>query len=376
MLNLLLQRLVWYGKNYLVGLVPASRFISAENIDECPDLVEEFNNSLEMHKKFGLKVEMAGRGTFVKCGAFIYTSSGRTVYLKIIPIGGVFGVYMENTERKISGKWEYQKNNLPDLTLIVTCRKLEEEVARNRIWIVRLSGIEILFMGGAMRVIGLSIIHNFSAPLGYYFQNAAWVVSERVTVFHDWLIVILISIACGVLWSLLIVQKSLTVTNRLSTESQSLEAFWTLSPTFVLGTIGLPSLRLLYEVDEGGVATLTVKAQGHQWYWHYDYPDIPSYDSYIIIRDYRLLDTDHRLYCPLESLQILITSADVLHSWAVPALSVKADAVPGRVNKLSFCLERSGVYFGQCSEICGSNHSFIPIAVERILFNQSQLLWK
>ena len=104
MLNFLLQRLVWYGENYLVGLVPASRFLSAENIDECPDLVEEFNYSLEMHKKFGLKVAMAGRGTFVKCGAFIYTSSGRTVYLKIIPIGGVFGVYMENTERKISGK--------------------------------------------------------------------------------------------------------------------------------------------------------------------------------------------------------------------------------------------------------------------------------
>ena len=104
MLNSLFKRFVWYGENFLLGLVPASSFISAENIDECPDLAEELHYSKEIHKKFGLQIEMAGRGTFVKCGAFIYTSSGSTVYLKIIPIGGVFGVYMENTELKKSGK--------------------------------------------------------------------------------------------------------------------------------------------------------------------------------------------------------------------------------------------------------------------------------
>lgn len=153
--------------------------------------------------------------------------------------------------------------------------------------------------------------------------------------------------------------------HRMMKESQSLEYTWTLLPTLVLLAIGIPSLRLLYLVDEAAIGNLTVKALGHQWYWHYEYPGSSSFDSYLNVRPYRLLDSENRLSIPiLQGAQMLITAADVLHSWTIPSMGIKADAVPGRVNKLSLRRKRVGVYYGQCSEICGRNHRFIPIAME------------
>jgi len=139
--------------------------------------------------------------------------------------------------------------------------------------------------------------------------------------------------------------------------------------------LALPSLRLLYLLDEVNYPVLTVKAVGHQWYWSYEYSDFSDveFDSYIVssgdleVGDYRLLEVDHRMVVPTWcDIRVLVSSADVLHSWAVPSLGVKVDAVPGRLNQLSFCVNRAGVYYGQCSEICGANHSFIPIAVEAV----------
>ena len=201
------------------------------------------------------------------------------------------------------------------------------------------------------------------------FQNACRPLMEQIHIFHDWLMVFLISISVGTLWSILIIRKS-TMSNRALTESQTVEFIWTILPSLVLVAIGLPSLRLLYLVDEIGGASITVKALGHQWYWHYDYPDFPAFDSYIIRSDYRLLDTDHRLIFPMgHAVQILISAADVLHSWTIPTIAVKADAVPGRVNKLTLMPKRPGVFFGQCREICGRNHRFMPISIECYAFN-------
>lgn len=140
-------------------------------------------------------------------------------------------------------------------------------------------------------------------------------------------------------------------------------------PALSLVLLAGPSLSLLYLLDEVGCPSSTTKVQGHQWYWVYEYSDLLhcSYESYLSPSPLRLLGTDTALVLPSSCvLRILITAADVLHSWAVPSWGLKADAVPGRLNQLSTFLERPGVYFGQCSEICGSNHSFMPIKAEVI----------
>lgn len=164
-------------------------------------------------------------------------------------------------------------------------------------------------------------------------------------------------------------------------EMQIVEWVWTLIPAILLLQIALPSLLLLYMLDETVDRALTLKTIGHQWYWRYEYRDLWSlkngvnveFDSYIIPSNeltddiFRLLDVDNRTIVPmLTQVRILISSADVLHCWTVPALGVKADAVPGRLNQVKFIRQRPGLYFGQCSEICGANHRFIPIVIERV----------
>lgn len=162
--------------------------------------------------------------------------------------------------------------------------------------------------------------------------------------------------------------------DKLIIESQPLELFWTIAPTFVLIFIGMPSIRLLYLLDEVYSPAITIKTIGHQWYWSYEYSDFINleFDSYIINSNsnnqtFRLLDVDNRTTVPINSqIRVLISAADVLHSWTVPALGLKADAVPGRLNQANFNCNRPGLFYGQCSEICGANHRFIPICIERI----------
>lgn len=156
-------------------------------------------------------------------------------------------------------------------------------------------------------------------------------------------------------------------------EAQEVETVWTVLPAFTLLFLAFPSLRLLYLIDEVREPIITIKTIGHQWYWSYEYRDFLNleFDSYMIPTDeleegqFRLLEVDHRVVLPLGvEVRILISSADVIHAWTIPSLGVKVDAVPGRLNQLGFICSRPGVFYGQCSEICGSNHSFIPISVE------------
>ena len=150
-------------------------------------------------------------------------------------------------------------------------------------------------------------------------------------------------------------------------EGQEIETIWTIIPAVILllfFVVALPSLRLLYLLDEAGDCGLTVKTIGHQWYWSYEYLDFLNieFNSYIVPTDelnpgdFRLLDVDHRVVLPTQTaVRILVTSADVIHSWAIPALGVKADAIPWRLNQLRFYVKYPGVFYGQCSEICGAN---------------------
>ena len=206
------------------------------------------------------------------------------------------------------------------------------------------------------------------------FQDAASPLMEELIFFHDHAIMILVIIISLVGYAALslIISK---YTCRSLVEGQEIETIWTVVPAVILVFLALPSLRLLYLLDEVGDCNLTVKRIGHQWYWSYEYSDFLNieFDSYIVPTnelekgDFRLLEVDHRVVLPTQTdIRVLVTSADVIHSWTVPSLGVKADAIPGRLNQLSFFIKYPGVFYGQCSEICGANHSFIPIVVEAI----------
>lgn len=204
------------------------------------------------------------------------------------------------------------------------------------------------------------------------FQNRNSPLIEQIIFFHDHTLIILIIIT--------ILVSYITITlffnkfiNRFLLENQLIELIWTILPAITLIFIALPSLRLLYLLDEINNPLITIKSIGHQWYWSYEYSDFNNieFDSYIIqsneINNFRLLDVDNRIILPIKNqIRILITATDVIHSWTIPSLGVKVDANPGRLNQASFFLNRPGIFFGQCSEICGANHSFIPIVIERI----------
>nr|YP_009001949.1 cytochrome c oxidase subunit II [Colistium nudipinnis]AFH09376.1 cytochrome c oxidase subunit II [Colistium nudipinnis] len=206
------------------------------------------------------------------------------------------------------------------------------------------------------------------------FQDAASPLMEELLHFHDHALMIVFLISTLVLY-MMVAMATAKLTDKLILDSQEIEIVWTLLPAIILILIALPSLRILYLMDEIDDPHLTIKALGHQWYWSYEYTDYEAlgFDSYMIPPQdlvpgqFRLLEADHRMVIPMESpIRVLISAEDVLHSWAVPALGIKADAVPGRLNQTTFIVNRSGVFYGQCSEICGANHSFMPIVVESV----------
>nr|QNG56238.1 cytochrome c oxidase subunit II [Platisus obscurus] len=205
-------------------------------------------------------------------------------------------------------------------------------------------------------------------------QDSGSPLMEQLSFFHDHtlLILVIITVLVGQLMFNLFFNKYI---HRLLLEGQSIEIIWTVLPAITLIFIALPSLRLIYILDEINNPIVTIKAIGHQWYWSYEYSDFKNieFDSYMIpinemkIFNFRLLDVDNRMMIPFESqIRMLVTSTDVIHSWTIPTLGVKIDATPGRLNQISFSSNRSGMFYGQCSEICGTNHSFMPIVMESI----------
>lgn len=210
------------------------------------------------------------------------------------------------------------------------------------------------------------------------FQDRASPLIEQLIFFHDHTIVIIILITTLVGFIILSLFFN-SFTNRFLLEGQIIEIIWTILPVFILIFIAFPSLRLLYLLDETNNPRLTLKTIGHQWYWRYEYSDFlqAEFDSYLTPIDernssiFRLLDVDNRVVLPFNTqIRVLVSAADVIHSWTVPALGVKADAIPGRLNQIRFLINRTGLFFGQCSEICGANHSFMPIVIERVSIPQ------
>ena len=206
------------------------------------------------------------------------------------------------------------------------------------------------------------------------FQDAASPIMLQLISFHDHTLIILTLVITVVTYAIIVIMTN-KFTYRYLLDAQYIETIWTILPAIILLFLAIPSLRLLYLTDEARNPSLTLKAIGHQWYWSYEYTDFRNveFDSYIIqtrdldVGKYRLLEVDNRVALPINTdIRILVTAADVIHAWTVPALGLKVDAVPGRLNQLSVSINMPGVFYGQCSEICGANHSFMPICVEAI----------
>lgn len=218
------------------------------------------------------------------------------------------------------------------------------------------------------------------------FQDPATPIVEGMHSFHNYLTFFAIVIGVFVFFVLYLTIFYFKEENKLVpeifTHSNALEIIWTLIPAVFLVAIAVPSFSLLYSLDEFINPSLTLKILGHQWYWSYEYSDYAelaggeslNFDSYMINENdlpnfgLRLLEVDNRVMLPVfMHIRLLITSSDVLHSWAVPSFGIKVDACPGRLSQVSLFIKRSGVYYGQCSEICGVNHGFMPIVVRGVL---------
>jgi len=222
-----------------------------------------------------------------------------------------------------------------------------------------------------------SIFNNCDAPSpwGLYFQDSATPQMEGIVELHDNIMFYLVIILFGVGWILIsIVNKYVSKKNPIShkylNHGTLIELIWTITPALIL----------LYLMDEVSDPAMSVLAEGHQWYWSYQYPDFLTgdeefieFDSYLVPESdldegaLRMLEVDNRVILPeLTHVRFIITAADVIHSFAVPALGIKCDAYPGRLNQVSVLINREGTFYGQCSEICGILHSSMPIVIESV----------
>lgn len=214
-----------------------------------------------------------------------------------------------------------------------------------------------------------------------YFQNAVSPVMEQLIFFHDHVIIVLIVVVV-VVGYILLSSEIIKRFNRGVFGGQRMEMVWTVLPAVFLLFIAFPSLKLLYMMEELESPGLRLKAVGHQWYWRYEYADldVKMFESYMVPDSrsiFRLLEVDNCVSLPVGvEIRMVISSRDVIHSWTVPSLGVKADGIPGRLNQVLFISNRSGVFVGQCSEICGSNHSFIPIVLEFVRIDDFIGEWK
>lgn len=237
------------------------------------------------------------------------------------------------------------------------------------------------------------MINNFvlcDVPSGFFeliFQEPASPAMDGIFLFNSHLLFIIINIVLLVWWLLFLItinffEKSAYKINKF-THSNIIEIIWTIVPALVLFGLASPSFSLLYSFDEIINPDLTLKIIGHQWYWTYEITDYKfcspinkefKFSSYLLNNDFliktnnlglfRLLETNKRIILPINvHIRLLVTAVDVLHSWAVPSFGIKVDACPGRLNQINLFIKRFGIFFGQCSEICGINHGFMPIVV-------------
>jgi cytochrome c oxidase subunit II len=238
------------------------------------------------------------------------------------------------------------------------------------------AGVALVTCGAAFAELGQP------APWEYKLQEAATPVMENITWFHDFLLVLITIITLFVLALLVIVvvkfnAKANPVPSK-TTHNTLIEVAWTLIPVLILVALVVPSFRLLFLELDVPKADLTVKVTGKQWYWSYAYPDNGKFEFDSLLaqdKQPRLLGVDNEMVVPVNKIvRIQTTGADVIHSFAVPAFGIKIDSVPGRLNETWFKATKLGMFYGQCSELCGKDHAFMPIAV-RVVSDQDFVAW-
>ena len=238
------------------------------------------------------------------------------------------------------------------------------------------AGVALVSCGAAFAELGQP------APWEYKLQEAATPVMERITSFHDFLLWLITAITLFVLALLVIVvvkfnAKANPVPSK-TTHNTLIEVAWTLIPVLILVALVVPSFRLLFLELDVPKADLTVKVTGKQWYWSYAYPDNGKFEFDSLLaqdKQPRLLGVDNEMVVPVNKIvRIQTTGADVIHSFAVPAFGIKIDSVPGRLNETWFKATKLGMFYGQCSELCGRDHAFMPIAV-RVVNDQEFAAW-
>jgi cytochrome c oxidase subunit II len=238
------------------------------------------------------------------------------------------------------------------------------------------AGVALVSCGTAFAELGQP------APWEYKLQEAATPVMENITWFHDFLLVLITIITLFVLALLVIVvvkfnAKANPIPSK-TTHNTLIEVAWTLIPVLILVALVVPSFRLLFLELDVPKADLTVKVTGKQWYWSYAYPDNGKFEFDSLLaqdKQPRLLGVDNEMVVPVNKIvRIQTTGADVIHSFAVPAFGIKIDSVPGRLNETWFKATKLGMFYGQCSELCGKDHAFMPIAV-RVVSDQDFVAW-
>nr|AHA52465.1 cytochrome c oxidase subunit II [Therophilus festivus] len=203
-------------------------------------------------------------------------------------------------------------------------------------------------------------------------DSNSWVMS-LMTEFHDFIMMIMFMILFLIFYIIMMYMYNNFI-NRNILHGQFIEIIWTIIPMLILIVLAIPSLKILYLIEEIISTNNTMKILGNQWYWNYEYSDFNNinYDSFMLKdfnmkNTFRLLDVDNRFILPYKYfIRNLVSSNDVIHSWTIPSLGLKIDANPGRLNQFIMMINRPGLYYGQCSEICGLNHSFMPIVLESI----------
>jgi len=246
-----------------------------------------------------------------------------------------------------------------------------------------------------MWLIFMIISLNCDAPKawGLYFQDSASPQMEALVELHNNIMFYLTIILFGVGWIILTIIRNYVsnkspISNKYLNHGTLIELIWTISPAIILILIAFPSFKLLYLMDEVTDPNLTLLAEGHQWYWSYQYPEFTNaddefveFDSYIVPESdleegaLRMLEVDNRVLLPeITHVRFIVSAADVIHSFACPALAIKCDAYPGRLNQFSVLANRLGTFYGQCSELCGILHSSMPIVIQSVSL-EKYLTW-
>ena len=238
-----------------------------------------------------------------------------------------------------------------------------------------------------------TIYNDAPQPWQLGFQDSAAPGFTGIVELHNTIFFYLVVICVSVFWVIGSIMyyfnnNNSPIVHKYLNHGTLIELIWTITPAFLLIAIAFPSFRLLYLLDEVISPTVTIKVVGHQWYWSYEYSDYINvsgesieFDSYMIpdsdleLGQFRLLDVDNKVVVPTDThIRLIVTGADVIHSFSVPSFGIKIDAVPGRLNQTSILAERTGTFYGQCSEICGVYHGFMPIAIEAVSI-QDYLAW-